>query len=161
MNFQYCNMIVVPIPKLLRCARSPDCAKLLRLRGACPGLGSNCKRRQSLSLWYSKGKIVLHLFLGLVWDILHMFWDASQIIENSLGWCWWVPVMSRRVDQQASSLLSIVRCSSSRRRPWTACSTICDGWLRSSPICLLQDPGCCLLETRFITSRWGSQSGDP
>ena len=85
MNFEYCNMIVVPIPKLLRCARSPDCAKLLRLRGACPGLGSNCKRRQSLSLWYSKGKIVLHLFLGLVWDILHMFWDASQIIGNCFG----------------------------------------------------------------------------
>ena len=32
-------MIVVPIPKLLRCARSPDCAKLLRLRGACPDWG--------------------------------------------------------------------------------------------------------------------------
>ena len=42
---------------------------------------------------------------------IHIFWDASQIIENSLGW--WVPVMSRRIDQEApfhsidSSLLII------------------------------------------------------
>lgn len=86
---------------------------------------------------------------------IHIFWDASQIIENSLGW--WVPVMSRRIDQEAP--FPSIDCSSSR--PWTTCSTICDRWLRSSPICLLQDPGCCLLETRFITSRWGSESGDP
>ena len=36
----------------------------------------------SLSQLY--GKIGLHLFLGLVWDRLYIFWDASHIIEN----CW-------------------------------------------------------------------------
>ena len=52
----------------------------------------------SLSQLY--GKIVLHLFLGLVWDRLHIFCDASQIIEN----CWQMDKNYSRISTHLSSL---------------------------------------------------------